>query len=213
MYKAVIFDMDGTILNTLDDLANAVNYTMSKMGMPTHTTEEVRTYVGNGLHKTIERAVPPGTSDVDLEKAYGIMVDFYRKNCNICTRPYDGIVELIKEIRNRGVKTAVISNKNNGAVTDLCDAMFDGCFDFSLGEIEGVPLKPHRDMVDITLNNLGVEARNCIYVGDSEVDIMTAHNADMKCISVTWGFRDKAHLEKNGADILVSSPSEILEIL
>lgn len=213
MYKAVIFDMDGTILNTLNDLADAVNYVMTKMDMPLHTISEVRAYVGNGLHKTIERAVPEGTTKEKLEEAYELMVKYYRSNCNIKTGPYEGIPELIKEIRQKGIKTAVISNKNDAAVKKLCDEMFEDCFDYSLGDSEGIPLKPDRAMVDITLKALGVKASDSIYVGDSEVDIMTAHNSDMKCISVTWGFRDREFLEEKNADIFVDTPLEILDIL
>lgn len=213
MYKAVIFDMDGTILNTLDDLAYSVNYTMESMGMPTHSTQEVRSYVGNGLHKTIERSVPKDTSAEIVEKAYEIMVDYYSSHCNVYTRPYDGIPELIRDIRKKGIKTAVISNKSDAAVNSLCEEMFRDCFDFALGERAGIPLKPARDMVDITLDKLGIKSDEAIYVGDSEVDIMTAHNSDMKCISVTWGFRDRDLLKEKGADIFADSAAEIIEII
>ncbi|MBQ0028797.1 MAG: HAD-IA family hydrolase [Lachnospiraceae bacterium] len=213
MYKAVIFDMDGTILDTLEDLTDSVNHTMEVMGMPKHTLEEVRSYVGNGLHKTIERAVPVGCTGEDIEKAYIIMVEYYRNHCNIKTRPYDGICELIRDIRKKGIKTAVISNKNDKAVKALCDELFEDCFDFSLGDTKGIPLKPDRAMVDITMEALSVKSDEAIYIGDSEVDIMTAHNSDMKCISVTWGFRDKVLLLEKGADILVDNIAEILEIL
>lgn len=213
MYKAVIFDMDGTILNTLDDLTDSVNYTMKQMGMPIRTIQEVRTYVGNGLYKTIERAVPQGTSIEDIEQAYNIMVEYYRSHCNIKTRPYDQIPELIREIRKRGIKTAVISNKNDKAVKNLCEELFEGCFDYSLGDTKGIPLKPDRAMVDITMKELGVKTEEAIYIGDSEVDIMTAHNSDMKCISVTWGFRDRELLEEKGADVFADTPEEILKIL
>lgn len=213
MYKAVIFDMDGTILNTLDDLTDAVNYVMSQFDMPKHTLSEVRGYVGNGLHKTIERAVPADTDDITIEKAYEIMVSYYRSHCNIKTAPYDGIVNVIRYLRKNGIKTAVISNKNDMAVKALCDELFIDCFDYALGDTQGIPLKPDRAMVDITMTKLGVTSDECVYVGDSEVDIMTAHNSDMKCISVTWGFRDKDFLIEKGADIFADTPEEILEIV
>ena len=213
MIKAVIFDMDGTILNTLEDLTDSINVALNKFGMPLRGIDEVRSFVGNGIHKTIERAVPEGTEEEVIEEVYGFFNPYYRKHCEIKTRPYDGIVDLLHELRAQGYKTAVISNKENGAVIKLVDTVFTDCFDYCLGDTPGIKLKPERDMVDITLNNLGVSVNEAVYVGDSDVDILTARNSDMKCISVTWGFRSRDFLIESGADILADKPADIPELI
>ena len=176
MIRAVIFDMDGTILNTLEDLTDSINAALNKFGMPLRGIDEVRSFVGNGIHKTIERAVPEGTEEKVIEEVYDFFNPYYRKHCEIKTRPYDGIVDLLHELRAQGYKTAVISNKENGAVIKLVDTVFTDCFDYCMGDTPGIKLKPERDMVDITLDNLGVNVSEAVYVGDSDVDIETARN-------------------------------------
>lgn len=202
--------MDGTILDTLEDLADSLNVALQKFNMPTHSKDEVRTYVGNGIHKTIERAVPPNTSNEDIERVYEFFTEYYKDHCQIKTKPYNGIKELIMNLRNRGILTAVISNKNNEAVKDLCHLMFADCFDYCLGDTPGIKLKPHREMVDITLEALKISSKDAVYIGDSDVDLMTAKNSNMKCISVTWGFRNRDFLISRGAEILVDTPEAIL---
>ena len=213
MIRAVIFDMDGTILNTLEDLTDSINAALNKFGMPLRGIDEVRSFVGNGIHKTIERAVPEGTEEKVIEEVYDFFNPYYRKHCEIKTRPYDGIVDLLHELRAQGYKTAVISNKESGAVIKLVDTVFPDCFDDCLGDTPGIKLKPERDMVAITLDNLGVNVSEAVYVGDSDVDILTARNSDMKCISVTWGFRSRDFLIESSAEILVDKPADILELI
>lgn len=210
MYKAAIFDMDGTILDTLEDLADSLNFTLQQFNMPTHSSEEVKYYVGNGIHKTVERAVPLGTSDDDIEKVYDFFTEYYKAHCQIKTRPYNGIKNIILALKNKGILTAVISNKNNEAVKNLCELMFENCFDYCLGDTKGIKLKPNREMVDITLDALNISPREAIYIGDSDVDLLTAKNSGMACISVTWGFRDKDFLLANGADKFANKPEDIL---
>ena len=213
MFKAVIFDMDGTILDTLEDLKDSLNYSLSKYGFDERSLDEVRSYVGNGLHKTVERAVADNATEEDVEKIFECMVPYYKEHCRIKTKPYDGIVDVIRKIKTMGIATAVISNKNNAAVGQLCEEMFKDCFDYYMGETEGIKLKPDREMVDITLSKLGVSNNEALYIGDSEVDILTASNSMMKCLAVTWGFRDKEMLIENGATDFVDKPEQIIEYL
>lgn len=213
MLKAVIFDMDGTILNTLDDLSDALEYTFDHFHLPRRTVDEVRQFVGNGIHKLIERAVPENTPKDDIEKVFNFYVDYYKEHSLIKTRPYEGILELIKQLRNVGYMTAVVSNKKDAAVKDLCKKLFDGLFDMALGDTDGIRLKPERDMIDMVLNELNVSCEEAIYVGDSEVDIKTARNSNLKCISVTWGFRERELIESIGTDYIVDTPEEISHLL
>ena len=239
-YRAVIFDMDGTILDTIEDLTDSLNYVMEKYGYPLHTVEEMKTFVGNGMYKMVERAVAgavpgrpdvsvPGgvqavqaakgpeskdrSMDVSIREMYECFRSYYKDHCKIKTGPYPGITELLKKLRESGVKTAVISNKADEAVKELCDSVFADCFDFYMGAMDGIRLKPDRDMVDIALKRLGVSGDEAVYVGDSQVDLQTARNAEMDCISVTWGFRNREFLIENGALILVDEPSEIFKLV
>ena len=212
-YKAVIFDLDGTILDTLDDLTNALNYCLEKHALQIRSKKEVQGFVGNGIHLLIERAVPKNTKEAMIEAVYQDFLIFYQEHCHELTKPYDGIVELLQLLRKDGYKTAVVSNKADSAVKALCDEYFDGLFDLAVGEKKDVRKKPAPDSVNAVLKQLGVEKEDAAYIGDSEVDIQTAENAGMDCISVTWGFRDALTLKQNGAVKLVTSPIEIYESL
>lgn len=212
-YELTIFDMDGTILDTLEDLAGSLNYALSCSDFSTRTLEEVRSFVGNGIRKLIERAVPAGTSPEELEQVYTDFTAYYPKHCYDKTKPYSGIIETIQELRNQGIKTAVVSNKADYAVQILCKKYFDGLFDFAVGEQAGVQRKPAPDSVHMVLDKLGVNRNNAVYIGDSDVDIHTAMNAEMDCISVDWGFRDVPFLLEQGAKTIVSSPEELLHEL
>lgn len=211
MKKAVIFDLDGTLLNTLDDLADSTNYALSKFGYPTRTIDEVRQFVGNGVAKLIERAIPKGKNNPNFEKCLSIFKENYAQNMYNKTAPYDGIIEMLSNLKSKGIKIAVVSNKFDLAVKELCKKYFEGFIDFAAGENEaqGIKKKPAPDTVISVLNEFNFAPEDAVYVGDSDVDIMTAKNSKMPCISVTWGFRDEKFLLENGATILINAPSEI----
>lgn len=211
MKKAVIFDLDGTLLNTLDDLADSTNYALSKFGYPTRTIEEVRQFVGNGVAKLIERAIPEGKNNPNFEKCLAIFKENYAQNMYNKTAPYNGIIEMLSNLKSRGIKIAVVSNKFDLAVKKLCKKYFEGFIDFAAGENEaqGIKKKPAPDTVISVLNEFNFAPEDAVYVGDSDVDIMTAKNSKMPCISVTWGFRDEKFLLENGATVLINAPSEI----
>lgn len=212
-YKLIIFDMDGTILNTLEDLKNCLNYSLEKNGYPERTLEEVRQFVGNGIYKLIERATPDEIQKEETDKIFADFSEYYKEHCIDLTRPYDGIIDLIKELRHRGYMTAVVSNKLDFAVKDLVDKFFDGLFDISVGEREGILKKPAPDSVYLVLNELEVDKSNAIYIGDSEVDVATAMNAGIDSIIVEWGFRDREFLESEGAKVFAQKPADVLDIL
>lgn len=212
MKKLVIFDMDGTILNTLDDLKDTLNYALEQYHFPARTLEETRAFVGNGIHKLIERAVPEGTDAQTVENVFGTFLEYYQIHCMDRTRPYPGIVGLLQELKKAGMRTAVVSNKADAAVQELCERFFPGLFDFAVGEHEGVQKKPAPDMVQLALRALGTQEPDAVYVGDSDVDIATAKNSGLDSIIVTWGFRDREFLESQGADVFADTPEEVREL-
>jgi len=212
MYKAYIFDMDGTILNTIDDLTDSTNYAMEKMGYQTYTVEDVKGFVGNGIMRLILNAVPEGISEEDVKKTHSYFMEHYLVHCKDKTGPYDGIKDLLKFLKEKGKKLAVVSNKADAAVKILADEEFPGLFDIAIGEKEGINKKPARDMVDIALKELGCDRSEAVYIGDSEVDFKTSVNSELDCILVSWGFRDRKVLETFGAKYLVDSPTEIMDI-
>lgn len=211
--KLVIFDLDGTILNTLDDLACSTNYALACHKFPARTTEEVRRFVGNGIGKLIERAVPEGTESCVSEKVLQDFKMHYKEHCADRTRPYDGIEEVIGKLRKKGYLTAVVSNKADFAVQELCGQYFPALFDYVVGEKEGIRRKPWPDSVLAVLDKLQIEKGEAVYIGDSDVDIQTAQNAGIDILSVEWGFRDREFLLNCGAVRLVKSPEELLTIL
>ena len=200
-YKLAIFDMDGTILSTLDDLANGVDYALSENGLPARSKQETRAALGRGVRFLIEQSVPAGLSDVENYKVHSM------DN----TRPYDGIVELIKEVRASGIKTAVVSNKIDSAVKELCANFFEGAFDVAYGERIGIPRKPDPKPINAIIDEFGLSKNEVVYIGDSEVDLLTANNAGINHIIVTWGFRDRDFLVQNGAKTLVENMDELKE--
>ena len=212
-YKLVIFDMDGTILNTLEDLADALNYVLAQSNYPGHTIEEVKQYVGNGIPKLIERGVPAGTDKDSTNQVHRDFMEYYQIHCADKTRPYDGIIELIAKLRKGGCLTAVVSNKADAAVQELCKQYFDGYFDYAVGDREGIRKKPAPDAVNEVLQHLQVTKENAVYVGDSEVDIATARNAGLDNIIVSWGFREVPFLKEQGADRIVDCAEEVAQIV
>jgi len=213
MIKAVVFDLDGTLTNTLTDLMNSVNYALGEMGMALRTYEEVRQFVGNGILRLIERAVPEGTSSDRLEECFSIFKAYYVEHCQDTTTLYEGVDSLLSELHSRGYLLAIVSNKLQAGVDELYHRWFASSVDVAIGECQGVPRKPAPDMVEIALSRLGVSKSEAVYIGDSDVDVLTARNSGLPCISVLWGFRDRDFLIANGANCFVSHPSEILELL
>lgn len=209
-YKAAIFDLDGTLLDTLEDLADAVNHTMDEFGFERHTIAEVRAYVGNGVGQLIARCIPGGEKNPKFSDALEEYRRYYSLNSEIKTKPYDGIIELIEKLKKSGVNAAVVSNKIHAASVTLCRKYFPGIEAVNgEREAEGVRRKPYPDMVLKTIEQLGLTPDECVYIGDSEVDIETANNAGIDCISVLWGFRDRDYLEQKGGKRFVSSADEL----
>ena len=198
-YELVIFDLDGTLLNTLDDLAYAANTALAAFGFPRRSTEEVRTFIGNGVARLIRRAVPEGTSDETVSEVLKRFKAIYTENVNVHTVPYPGIPELLDSLRSAGVKCAVNSNKVDNAVRLLCEAHFTGRLDLALGEREGIPKKPAPDGAQYIMNTLSAAPERTLYVGDGDADLLTAENAGIDCAWVSWGYRRREELE--GLDI------------
>lgn len=210
-YKAVIFDLDGTLLDTLQDLANSTNHALEVNGLPLRSVDEVRQFVGNGVRRLMELAV--GDNETDFEKVFNDFKAHYAKHCNDYTKPYDGIFELIDELKKRNVSCAIVSNKAQFAVDELKELYFKGIIDVAIGENTGIRKKPAPDTVVEAARLLDVDPKDCVYVGDSEVDIKTAYNCGIDCISVTWGFRSVESLKENGATILCDKPMDILKMI
>ena len=212
MYSTYIFDLDGTLLNTLDDLYLAVNYALRCHRMPERTRDEVRRFVGNGVRLLMKRAVPEGEQNPQFEAAFSTFQQYYLKHSLDNTRPYDGIVEVLSELKARGRQLAVVSNKFHVATCELCSHFFPDTISVAIGEheAEGIRKKPAPDTVLEALRRLGVSAAHAVYVGDSDVDIATARNAGLPCISVLWGFRDRQFLSDHGATCFIESPHELL---
>ncbi len=213
MYKAVIFDLDGTLLDTLGDLTDSVNEMLGEFSCPERSLEEIRLFVGNGMKNLVERSVPEDFDKSKLTFAYEFFRQSYKKNMRNKTRPYDGIPECLEELQKLGIKTAVTSNKNDDAVKGLCEEYFGNLVTLAVGAREGVPSKPDPTMVNNVIKELNVEKADCIFVGDSDTDIITAKNAGLKSIGVLWGFRDREVLEKAKADFVISQPEDILKIV
>ena len=209
MIDTVIFDLDGTLLNTLEDLKNSTNFALSEFGFPERSLEEVRSFVGNGVRKLIERSVPQSCDKETTEKCLEIFKKNYSENMYNNTAPYNSILEILKDLRNNGLKIGVVSNKFDSAVKELCKKYFEDLVDIAIGQAGDVPKKPAPDGVLKAIKLLGAE--NIVYVGDSGVDVQTAKNANIPCIGVTWGFRDKKDLK--GADFIIDNPHDIINII
>ena len=205
---AILFDLDGTLLDTLDDLADAVNVTLAHFGCPQRTREEVRQFVGNGAERLIRLALPGKADDPDALEVLGFFKTYYAAHSQIKTRPYDGILEALAEVKKEFL-VAIVSNKPDNAVKILCSQYFADVY--ALGESGDCPRKPAPDMLHKAMSAIGAES--CIYVGDSEVDVLTAKNANVPCLSVLWGFRDKDVLAQTGAEHFCEHPRELLKIL
>lgn len=215
MIKAAIFDMDGTILDTIEDLTNAINHALAHFGyQKTCTTEEAKGFFCNGARHAVASALQAAgapTDDAYIDEVLAYYKPYYAAHSDIQTGPYPGITDLMQRLAAAGIKTAVVSNKPDPAVQKLCEVYFPGMFDFSLGERAGVPRKPAPDMIKICLKELQVSEAEAVYIGDSEVDVQTAKGSGLACIGVDWGFRKRKAL--TGADTIVSSCDALAEAI
>ncbi len=212
-YDTVIFDLDGTLLNTLEDLADAVNFVMKEHQYPERTLEEVRRFVGNGIRRLMELALPENLTDAQFELAFEEFKSYYTEHCQIKTCAYEGIMPLLKNLYEDGYAMAIVSNKNHAAVCELNEIYFKEYIEVAIGQKDGIRKKPAPDTVLQALKELGKEKENTIYVGDSEVDFATAENTGMDCALVTWGFRTVEELSKYEPKIFIDHPEELLNIL
>lgn len=211
--KAVIFDLDGTLLNTLADLHASVNYALSAFGFPQRSLNEVRGFIGNGVKKLMQRATPENTDEKTNEACLSAFREHYLVHMRDSTAPYPNVIKLIEQLRENGVKIAVVSNKLHQAVFELCEDFFPALIDSAIGVETESERKPCPVNVFKAMERLGVTAEECYYVGDSEVDVQTAHNAGLKCIGVTWGFRDEKELRRADAEVVVNDCDELFKAL
>ena len=215
MLKNIIFDLDGTLLYTLEDLTDSVNFSLKKYNYPQKTIDQIRNAVGNGVYKLCERVVPEGKNNPLYNEILETFKQNYSNNMFNKTSPYEGIIPLLHDLKSNNYKIAVVSNKFDSAVRDLCTKYFNGLIDFAAGENEqfGIKKKPAPDTVLSVMKEFGATVDDTVYVGDSEVDIQTAQNAKIPCISVTWGFKNYDFLLQNGAKIIVHAPYEIFDTI
>ena len=216
-YSLAIFDMDGTILNTLDDMTDSLNVILEKYKLALHTLDEVRFMVGNGIPKLIERAIPQGRENPDFDKILADFISYYEEHCAVKTAPYAGIPECIKTLRAAGIKIAVNTNKVEPAAIALCNDYFPGLFDIISGSRPGMPPKPAPDGIYEILQRAGMDGKSvdqkAVFIGDSDVDMQTGMNAGLDVIGVDWGFRGKKFLEEHGAKVIMMSAQELAEYL
>lgn len=211
--NTVIFDLDGTLLDTIGDLAEAVNFALENNGLSRLPVETIKSYVENGAARLIERSSGSKHGEPLFEKCRKDFSAYYMSYLHVFTKPYEGVSETLKELKNRGFNTAILSNKPDNAVKELSDFFFKGLIDIALGERGGVPKKPDPTAVLEIIDRFGVNKEDVIYVGDSEVDIQTGRNAGVKTLSCLWGFKTKEFLVENGAEILLEKPNDILKHL
>lgn len=213
MYKTVIFDLDGTLLDTLDDLMNAVNFALREFSFPERNREEIRSFIGNGVIKLMERSTPADTDPETQGKCLDTFRRYYLEHMADNTVPYEGIIPMLERLKSEGISTAVVSNKLHSAVVGLCEDYFPSLIDIPLGVAEEPERKPSPLNVYKAMEKLSSDIENTIYVGDSNVDVETAHNASLKCIGVTWGFRDRDELLSHSCDFIADTTDEVLTLI
>lgn len=213
MIDTIIFDLDGTLLNTLEDLRDSVNYALAKQSFPLRTLPEIRSFVGNGIRLLMERSVPENTDTETFEICFKDFCDYYKIHMEDKTAPYDGILQMLEKIKAEGFKTAIVTNKADFAAQDLCKRMFGDTIDLVVGSTDDRPNKPAPDGVYYALKVLGSKLRNTVFVGDADTDILTANNAGLDSIGVLWGFRDRDIIEKEGAKYIVDSVKDLEKLL
>ena len=212
-YDTVIFDLDGTLLNTLEDLADAVNFVMRKNHYPQRTLDEVRRFVGNGIRRLMELAVPEHVSETEFEQVFEEFKSYYTEHCQIKTCAYKGIMQLLEALYEKGYAMAIVSNKNHAAVCELNEIYFKDYIEVAIGQKDGIRKKPAPDTVVQALKELGKTKERAVYVGDSEVDFATAKNSGMDCVLVTWGFRNLDELKGFTPTALIDQAEQLLEVL
>ena len=212
-YNTVIFDLDGTLLNTLEDLADSVNYALKLYGFPTRQAAEIRNFLGNGIGRLMELSIPNGLNNLKYEECLSDFRKHYSNNMGNKTKPYKGIIELLEQLTKKDYKLAIVSNKFDKAVKELNKIYFERYIKVAIGESKNVSRKPAPDSVFRALEELSVYKDKAVYVGDSEVDVETARNSGLKSIGVTWGFRGRKILEQEGADYIIDNPEELLNII
>ncbi|MBP5770771.1 MAG: HAD-IA family hydrolase [Bacteroidaceae bacterium] len=211
--KAVVFDLDGTLLYTLQDLANALNWALRQNGMPERTLSEVRRFVGNGVQRLVQRAMPEESVTPLFDKTFSDFKRYYMVHCQETTCPYEGVPEMLLTLKAHGFKLAIVSNKLQAGVDELCNRYFRDTVTVAIGDQPSLQRKPAPDMVNEALRILGVDARDAVYVGDSDIDLLTARNSGLPCISVLWGYRDRDFLLEQGATCLAEKTDDVLDIL
>ncbi len=212
-YQAVIFDLDGTLLNTLSDMHTSVNATMAHYHLPVHSREEVRQFVGNGAKVLIQRCLPFDVTEARLAEITDFYVSHYAAHVREHTAPYPGLLALLSQLKVVGSPAAVVSNKPDGSTRQMAEHYFPGLLTLAVGDCPGQRKKPHPDSVCKVLQTMGLTARQAVYVGDSEVDVATARNAGLDCIAVTWGFRSRKQLEESGAVLFANNAQELSDLL
>lgn len=212
-YDTVIFDLDGTLLNTLADLADSVNHVLSVYGYPQRSRDEIRAFIGNGIRKLVRRALPEQIAEETFQTVFAAFKTYYTAHCHMKTKPYDGIIEMLQALRQQGFRLAIVSNKNDAAVNELNQYFFGDLIPAAVGQKEGVPTKPAPDMVENALYLLGATKARAVYVGDSPVDKATADNVMLDCVLVSWGFCDKEVLTALAPTLLIDEPRQFLTFL
>jgi len=208
--RAILFDLDGTLLDTLDDLTDSVNHMLISFGYPARSREYVRQAVGNGVHNLIVRALPGGEDEARIGECLQAFRAHYGKNLDNKTRPYPGVMEVLRALQRAGIAAGVVSNKYDGAVKALSEKHFGDLVQVAVGERPGVRRKPAPDSVLEAMRCLGVEPADALYVGDSDVDVETAHNAGLRCVGVSWGFRPRESLVAAGADVVIDDAAALI---
>lgn len=210
-YKTVVFDLDGTLVNSIDDLTENINITMRQLGYPERTVDEVKLFVGNGIGPLIQRALPENASEEEIKKCFEVFKEHYLNNMHNQTKTFDGIMELLTELKKQGVKTSVVSNKLDEATKNMCNHFFGTLIDVAIGDNDEREKKPAADNVLEALRQLGSNQTEAIYVGDTKVDVATARNSQLPVVGVTWGYRGRAELEAAKADFIIDQPMELLK--
>ena len=212
-YDTIIWDMDGTLLDTLDDLADSVNAALSEFGQPLRTRSEIRSFIGNGVMRLVELSVPNGKEHPRFGEIFSFFQSHYARNCRNKTRPYAGLNKVLPELQNKGFRMAIVSNKVDSALKELAELYFSDTISITIGDFESFRRKPYPDKVFQALRRLNAAPAKTVYIGDTEVDIATAKNAGIDCICVSWGYRDRQDLEADGAEVVVDTPQELAELL
>ncbi len=208
-YSTIIWDMDGTLIDTLDDLTDSVNAALKEFQLPARTRIEIRSFIGNGVLRLLELSVPGGKEHPQFDAIFTFFNNHYAMNCRNKTKPYERLAELLRELKSQGYRLAIVSNKIDNALKELAELHFKDTMEVVIGDSEGIRRKPYPDKVFAALQQMNVNRESAVYIGDTEVDIETAKNAGVDYICVSWGFRDKQELQAAGATIIVDAPEEL----